>query len=104
MSSWNSQSTVARSKLSVHPTWRVLAAMVLVQLPGAAIGWRWAPVGDKFLDLWYGAAFTLPFGFIFGLLWQKRAAPDAFARHRWVIVGYGLFSVVLPVCGVLRKL
>jgi len=101
MSSSNTQSIADRVKPSMQATWRVLVAMVLVQPLGAALGWRWAPVGDTFLDLWYGAAFTLPFGFLLGPLWQRRAARDTLARHRWPIVGYELFSVVVPLYGVL---
>jgi glycopeptide antibiotics resistance protein len=77
----------------------VLGAIVLAQIPGAAIGWWWAPIGDTFFDLWYGAAVTVPFGFILGLLWQEQTAPDSLARHRWVIVAYGVFSTALPLFG-----
>jgi hypothetical protein len=99
MSSWNSHSEDG-STLADHPT-RVLSAIVLAQIPGAAIGCWWAPIGDTFLDLWYGAAVTVPFGFIFGLLWQKQAGRDLLARHRWAIVAYGLFSIALPLFGFL---
>lgn len=101
MSSLGSSSTVNQSRLYVHPTWRIVVAMVLVQVPGAAIAWRWSPIGDTFLDLWYGAAFALPLGFVFGLLWQKRIAPESLWRHRWIVLGYGLFAVLLPIAGVL---
>src|SRR5574341_1238970 len=87
-------------KFAVHPIWRIPVAMLLAGVPGALIGSSLAPLGDAFLDCWYGAAFTMPLGFLFGLLWQTQASRGSLNQHRWVVIGYGLFAVLLPVVGV----
>lgn len=90
-----------RRRLTVHPTWRIFAAMALAQLPGAVIGLWLTPTGDRFMDLWYGGAFAMPVGFVFGLLWQSRSAPDVLSKHRLYVLALGLFSVACPVFGAL---
>jgi len=101
MSSLNSPSTLNRLSSNVHPTWRVVVAMLLVQAPAALIALTWSPIGNKFLDLWYCCAFAMPLGFVAGLLWQKHVAPGVLGRHRWMLLGYGLFSLMLPIFGIL---
>ncbi len=97
----SSRAVDARTSPIIHPTWRILAGMVIAQIPGAALGSLWAPIGDGFLDLWYGAAVSLPLGFLIGLIWQKRCASRVIAEYRWHILAYGLFSLAMPVIGFL---
>ena len=82
--------------------WRIVAGLVLSQIPGAAVGLLVEPIaGDRFLNCWYGAAFSMPFGFTLGLLWQIHASVSALADFRWHVLGYGLFAAVMPALGVL---
>jgi hypothetical protein len=83
----------------LHPTWRVVAGIILAEIPGALIGVSLAPTTDVFTNCWYGAAFAAPFGFVLGLLWQIRVAVETLSTFRWHIFAYGLFSALLPTYG-----
>jgi hypothetical protein len=86
----------------IHPTWRIVVAMVLVQIPGALIGFWINPIaGDWFMNYWCGAAFALPFGYVLGVLWQINASVQILAQFRWHVMAYGLFAAVMPVFGAL---
>jgi|SRR6267154_5418517 len=85
----------------IDATWRIPAALVIAQLPGCALGLLIAATGDTFLDLWYGAAFAMPFGFAGGILWQATRDAATLARRRATILAYGLFSAAMPVLGAL---
>jgi hypothetical protein len=95
------QQRVRMNTLQIHATWRVYVAMVVAQVPAALVGALAAPTGDGFIDLWYGAAFGLPIGFVGGLLWQLRAGPETVMRHRLHVIALGIFAAALPVLGVL---
>jgi hypothetical protein len=88
---------------SMQATWRILYAMVLVQIPGAAIGWCLQPIGDAFTDCWYGGALSMPIGFAFGLLWHSHAVPGTINRNRRAVLVYGGFSIVLAIVAVLTR-
>src|ERR1044071_5938473 len=91
-----------RSQTLVHPTWRIAAGLLLVQVPGIAVGLVVKPVGaDWFMNCWYGGAFSMPIGFVLGLLWQTGASVDTWVRFRWHVLGYGLFAALMPIVGVL---
>jgi hypothetical protein len=90
-----------RSASSVHPTWRIGVAVLLAQLPGVVLGLWLSPVGDWFMNSWYGAALAAPFGFVGGLLWQIEVDVNVLRIFRWHVLGYGLFSAALPTFGVL---
>jgi len=93
--------TVATS-LAIHPTWRIVAAMLIVQVPGAGIGLWVSPVaGDGFINCWYGAAFALPFGYALGVLWQTSVSVHTLAQFPWHVLAYGLFSAAMPAFGAL---
>ena len=81
--------------------WRVLIGMLAAQCCGAVIGFLAEPIGDAFIDVWYGGAFATPFGFVAGALWQWRAAPTEFRSERRTVVTLGLFSLALPIFGIL---
>ena len=87
--------------LRIHAAWRMYVAMIISQLPAALVGALAAPTGNGFIDLWYGAAFGLPIGFVGGLLWQLRAAPETIMRHRLHVIALGIFAAALPVVGFL---
>ena len=53
-------------------------------------------IGNWLMSCWYGGAFSMPFGFFLGLLWQIHASVDILAAFRWHVVGYGLFAAVMP--------
>jgi len=89
------------SQLSIHPTWRIVAGMIAAQVPGVILGLYIAPTHSTYTNCWYGAAFAMPFGFVGGLLWQITAAVQTLVMYRWIVVGYGLFSAVLPAFGAL---
>lgn len=89
------------STLQIHGTWRIYVAMMISQIPAAAVGALVAPTGDRIIDLWYGAALGLPVGFLVGLLWQLHSAPKAVMQHRWHVVALGMFAIALPAVGVL---
>ena len=88
---------------SMKATWRILYAMLLVQPPGAAIGWRLQPIGDTFMDCWYGGALSMPIGFALGLLWQRHAVPRSIASNRRAVLVYGGFSIALLLVAVLTR-
>jgi hypothetical protein len=90
------------TSLAIHPTWRIVVAMLVVQIPGAGIGlWMNRVAGDWLMDCWYGAAFALPFGYVLGVLWQTRVSVHTLAQFRWHVLGYGLFSAAMPAFGAL---
>jgi hypothetical protein len=59
------------------------------------------PTNDSFINCWYGAAFAMPFGFLGGLLWQRQVASDTLRDFRWHILAYALFSLAMPIAGLL---
>ena len=75
--------------------------MMISQVPAALVGALVAPTGDGFIDLWYGAAFGLPIGFVGGLIWQLRSAPEIVTRHRSHVIALGITAAALTVVGVL---
>ena len=89
------------STLQIHETWRIYLAMMISEVPAALAGALAAPTGDRFIDLWYGAAFGLPIGFVAGLIWQLRSAPETVMRHRSLVFALGIFAAAMPVAGAL---
>jgi len=50
--------------------WRIVAAIVVCQLLGSAIGLVIAPHHSAFSNMWLGGAIASPIGFVLGLGWQ----------------------------------
>lgn len=73
--------------------------LVAIQVFGAILALFRAPVGFVPLDIWYGAAYASPVGFLVGLLFQSIFAPAGIIARRSVVIFLGLASIFLPVFG-----
>jgi hypothetical protein len=55
--------------------------------------------GHFILNIWYGAAYISPIGFILGLLWHIQAIPSGYSSNRPIIILLGLLSIIIPIFG-----
>lgn len=85
----------------IKPVWRVLAVVLVAQLIGMAIGVQNNIARATFFNLWYGAAYATPIGFVLGLLWHWRAVPGGLMANRTILLILGIISLALPIFGLL---
>lgn len=83
----------------LRPVGILVLALFAVQIFGAILGALRAPVGFVPLDIWYGAAYASPLGFLVGLALQSIFAPGGIKARWFVVVFLGLASFFLPVFG-----
>ena len=81
------------------PVWRILLVIIFAQFIGMTVSILSNYFGHIFLNVWYGAAYALPIGFILGLLWHIQAVPNSYSTNRLVIILIGLISILLPLFG-----
>lgn len=79
---------------TLKPVWRVLLAILVAQLIGAALGGVWNIAGHWYFNLWYGAAYATPMGLVSGLVWQAIAVPNGLWAHRGIL----FFLAALATC------
>ena len=85
----------------IKPVWRVLVVILVFQLLGSMLYVINDVKGVLFFNLWYGAAYATPIGFIIGLVWHISAVKNGFSEYKTVIVILilGLMSLTLPLVG-----
>lgn len=81
------------------PVWRILLIILIFQFAGVFFSVFSNYFGYFFLNIWYGAAYASPIGFIFGLLWHTRAVPNGYSLNRLVIILIGTVALLLPIFG-----
>jgi hypothetical protein len=85
----------------LRPVWSILVVVAIVQHLGAIVGFYQKPVGDTPIDLWYGAAYATPVGFIAGSAWQSFSCPGSLAENKLVVGFMAAMSIALPLFGYL---
>lgn len=77
--------------------WRVIAAMLLAEIAGMIIAFVIEPYKILFLNLWYGAVYAAPVGYLLGLIWLKIAEPRRISKERipLAILGFMLIFTTL---------
>ena len=84
----------------IAPIWRIVIAILVAQVIGAAIGVAREIVGPSlFFNLWYGGAYATPVGFVIGVIWHAVSGERPFTRHILAIGLLGAMSVALPLFG-----
>jgi len=95
----NGQVSLSGQWRLVKPVWRVCLGVLVAQLIGMGIGLVAKPIGHAFIDIWYGAAYATPIGFIGGTIWQAVAARGSLEQNRLVILFLAVLCFLLPIFG-----
>jgi hypothetical protein len=75
--------------------WRIFLGVVVIQVIGgiffAAMGYK----NNLFVDLWAGAAFATPIGYVLGCIWQEKSEAKSLKKHKQVVFFMGVLSLTL---------
>jgi hypothetical protein len=83
----------------VRPVLLLAAILLGFQLIGMLVGLAFKPVDFIPADLWYGAAFASPPGFLAGAIFQTLREPGSLIDNKKVVVFMAVMSVMLPISG-----
>ena len=80
--------------------WRVVAAVALAQVIGAALSWAVVkPYGDEFFDLWIGGAVAGALGALVGAAWHVYNPERRVRTHTLLLVALIGLAATLPLFG-----
>jgi len=83
----------------VRPVLVLAITLLVFQLCGFVVGFIIEPVGFLPIDLWYGAAFASPLGFLIGIVFQSFSRPGTLVNNKMVVLFMGTMSLILPISG-----
>lgn len=85
----------------IKPVWRLFAGIAIIQVSGAVVGLFQQSIGFVPIDLWYGAAYATPVGFLAGSAWQSISSPGSLSENPMVVWFLAAASILLPLFGYL---
>ena len=85
--------------LKLKPVGWLALTIAVCQIVGLAVGLFIAPIGFPAIDMWYGAAFASPLGFVVGAIIQSVKNPGAMSRSKGMVAILVVACAALPLFG-----